>query len=198
MVERREPGWYPDPDGALSTERYWDGTAWTNQVRPESQRQPPGPAQPTGWYPDPGGSPKVERFWDGAAWTDHYRPQKRGSSRWIAGRCSRLDRHRGGDHRGAAHHREQQQPQPRGDDHTLADHAPRSNSDAGDTSPGDSPGADHHGSRQHDHASDQLRGHHRAARPVIDLTVEAGDVTTTCARGRGRLRKCGPGRRVPP
>jgi len=29
------PGWYEDPNG-LPTERYWDGTTWTDQTRPRS------------------------------------------------------------------------------------------------------------------------------------------------------------------
>jgi len=27
------PGWYPDPAGNPSAERYWDGTAWTGSLR---------------------------------------------------------------------------------------------------------------------------------------------------------------------
>ena len=26
------PGWYPDPSGSAA-ERYWDGTAWSNEIR---------------------------------------------------------------------------------------------------------------------------------------------------------------------
>ncbi|MGC3005579.1 DUF2510 domain-containing protein, partial [Streptomyces sp. G35A] len=37
MTQATPPGWYPDPgqtnDGP-ATERWWDGTAWTDQVRP--------------------------------------------------------------------------------------------------------------------------------------------------------------------
>ncbi|MGQ4427487.1 DUF2510 domain-containing protein, partial [Streptomyces violaceoruber] len=37
MTQATPPGWYPDPgqknDGP-ATERWWDGTAWTDRVRP--------------------------------------------------------------------------------------------------------------------------------------------------------------------
>ncbi|MGX1116318.1 hypothetical protein RKD37_001681 [Streptomyces ambofaciens] len=54
MTQATPPGWYPDPgqknDGP-ATERWWDGTAWTDQVRPagaEAAGVPPSqpPAQP--------------------------------------------------------------------------------------------------------------------------------------------------------
>ena len=35
MAETREPGWYADPWGT-EDERYFDGSAWTRQVRPPS------------------------------------------------------------------------------------------------------------------------------------------------------------------
>ncbi|MFE1291709.1 DUF2510 domain-containing protein [Streptomyces sp. NPDC058751] len=37
MTQATPPGWYPDPgqtDDAPATERWWDGKAWTDQVRP--------------------------------------------------------------------------------------------------------------------------------------------------------------------
>lgn len=30
-------GWYPDPNGAEGTERYWDGTRWTERTRTTAQ-----------------------------------------------------------------------------------------------------------------------------------------------------------------
>ncbi|MFC9052138.1 MULTISPECIES: DUF2510 domain-containing protein [Streptomyces violaceoruber group] len=58
MTQATPPGWYPDPgqknDGP-ATERWWDGTAWTDRVRPAGgaaawapPAQPPGqpPVQP--------------------------------------------------------------------------------------------------------------------------------------------------------
>lgn len=36
------PGWYPDP-AAEDSIRYWDGDAWTDQVRPKPGALPPGP-----------------------------------------------------------------------------------------------------------------------------------------------------------
>jgi Protein of unknown function (DUF2510) len=83
LVEGRQPGWYPDPDHPPTSERYWDGSAWTEQTRGTGQRQPAGPPQPAGWYPDPA-NVEVERYWDGAEWTERYRPQKKGRGKWIA------------------------------------------------------------------------------------------------------------------
>ncbi|ARP73240.1 DUF2510 domain-containing protein [Streptomyces pluripotens] len=70
MTQVTPPGWYPDPgqtnDGP-PTERWWDGTAWTDQTRPAGtaaawgppMQPPPGgpqPARPTGPVPsDPVG-----------------------------------------------------------------------------------------------------------------------------------------------
>ncbi|WP_344013698.1 DUF2510 domain-containing protein [Streptomyces thermospinosisporus] len=53
MTQLTPPGWYPDPgqknDGP-ATERWWDGGAWTDQVRPAGQAAdawgPPPPARP--------------------------------------------------------------------------------------------------------------------------------------------------------
>ncbi|WP_251095684.1 DUF2510 domain-containing protein [Streptomyces sp. Caat 7-52] len=62
MTQVTPPGWYPDPgqtnDGP-PTERWWDGTAWTDQTRPTGAAAPwgppaqlsPQPAQPAGGYP---------------------------------------------------------------------------------------------------------------------------------------------------
>ena len=44
------PGWYPDPEGKPS-ERYWDGTAWSEQTRPFAHlqnRPAPQPAKNVG------------------------------------------------------------------------------------------------------------------------------------------------------
>ncbi|MEV0122556.1 DUF2510 domain-containing protein [Streptomyces sp. NPDC050703] len=57
MTQMTPPGWYPDPGqaaGAPPTERWWDGNAWTDQVRaaggaytqPATTAFPPYPAQP--------------------------------------------------------------------------------------------------------------------------------------------------------
>ncbi|NJP49748.1 DUF2510 domain-containing protein [Streptomyces sp. SBST2-5] len=52
MTQLTPPGWYPDPgqkkDGP-ATERWWDGGAWTDQVRPSGQAAgwgPPAPVRP--------------------------------------------------------------------------------------------------------------------------------------------------------
>ena len=41
-------GWYPDPDGKPA-DRYWDGTAWSSQTRPQKPvaTLPPVPPQET-------------------------------------------------------------------------------------------------------------------------------------------------------
>ena len=50
------PGWYPDPT-APGTERYWDGTAWTDHSRPVAVAPPaPAPAPPAP-YSTPSGTP---------------------------------------------------------------------------------------------------------------------------------------------
>ncbi|GGW76206.1 DUF2510 domain-containing protein [Streptomyces griseoloalbus] len=49
MTQVTPPGWYPDPgqtnDGP-ATERWWDGTAWTDQVRPVGSAAAWGPPAP--------------------------------------------------------------------------------------------------------------------------------------------------------
>lgn len=58
--------WFENPDDP-TTLRYWDGAAWTDQIRLKAA------GVPAGWYPDserPGG----QRWWDGAAWTDQRIP----------------------------------------------------------------------------------------------------------------------------
>ncbi|MCP3767762.1 DUF2510 domain-containing protein [Streptomyces sp. MAR25Y5] len=54
MTQATPPGWYPDPgqtnDGP-ATERWWDGTAWTDQVRPTGSAPawaPPAPGTAAG------------------------------------------------------------------------------------------------------------------------------------------------------
>ncbi len=45
-------GWYPDPT-APGTERYWDGTAWTDHSRPISVAPPAPPPAPPSPYSSP-------------------------------------------------------------------------------------------------------------------------------------------------
>ncbi|MEW2305037.1 DUF2510 domain-containing protein [Streptomyces sp. NPDC006655] len=59
MTQVTPPGWYPDPgqtsDGP-ATERWWDGTAWTEQTRPAGSGAdwgPPPPQQPPAVGPYP-------------------------------------------------------------------------------------------------------------------------------------------------
>ncbi|WP_036554983.1 DUF2510 domain-containing protein [Nocardioides insulae] len=48
------PGWYPDGSGQ---QRYWNGSAWSDQTRPQPPAQPPlPPSGPTG--PPPGSPPQ--------------------------------------------------------------------------------------------------------------------------------------------
>ncbi|MGW1538035.1 DUF2510 domain-containing protein [Streptomyces aureus] len=57
MTQVTPPGWYPDPgqtDDAPATERWWDGTTWTDQVRPVGSAAawgPPGYPAAAGPYP---------------------------------------------------------------------------------------------------------------------------------------------------
>ncbi|MGW1535566.1 phospholipid scramblase-related protein [Streptomyces aureus] len=56
-------GWYPDPNGKPQTQRYWDGSQWTDQEAPASQQVPhqgPPPQQP---FPQQAGAadPRVQR-----------------------------------------------------------------------------------------------------------------------------------------
>jgi Protein of unknown function (DUF2510) len=44
------PGWYPDPGGA-NTQRYFDGTKWTDQLAPFNPPSGPGPLPPPKWQP---------------------------------------------------------------------------------------------------------------------------------------------------
>lgn len=39
------PGWYPDPNG-MPADRYWDGTQWGDQTRPQAPRPTPPPPPP--------------------------------------------------------------------------------------------------------------------------------------------------------
>ncbi|MFI2507413.1 DUF2510 domain-containing protein [Streptomyces sp. NPDC018972] len=51
MTQVTPPGWYPDPgqtNEGPATERWWDGNAWTEQVRPVGQAAAWGPPAPGG------------------------------------------------------------------------------------------------------------------------------------------------------
>lgn len=59
--------WYENPNDP-TTERWWNGTAWSDQVRPREAT-----VVPAGWYPDTehvGG----ERWWDGSQWGQRRTP----------------------------------------------------------------------------------------------------------------------------
>ncbi|UUU29296.1 DUF2510 domain-containing protein [Streptomyces sp. CA-210063] len=60
MTQVTPPGWYPDPgqtNDAPATERWWDGKAWTDQVRPAGSAAGFGPpAYPPGAGPYPPGA----------------------------------------------------------------------------------------------------------------------------------------------
>ncbi|QFR01417.1 DUF2510 domain-containing protein [Streptomyces phaeolivaceus] len=59
MTQVTPPGWYPDPgqtSDAPATERWWDGDAWTDQIRPVGSAAGFGPpAYPPGAAPYPPG-----------------------------------------------------------------------------------------------------------------------------------------------
>ncbi|MEU3952083.1 DUF2510 domain-containing protein, partial [Streptomyces achromogenes] len=50
MTQVTPPGWYPDPgqtNDTPPTERWWDGTAWTDRTRPAGTAAAPwGPPAP--------------------------------------------------------------------------------------------------------------------------------------------------------
>jgi hypothetical protein len=60
MTQVTPPGWYPDPgqtSDAPATERWWDGKAWTDQIRPVGSAGGFGPpAYPAGGGPYPPGA----------------------------------------------------------------------------------------------------------------------------------------------
>ncbi|MFF6994686.1 DUF2510 domain-containing protein [Streptomyces sp. NPDC008313] len=66
MTQVTPPGWYPDPgqtNEGPATERWWDGTAWTDQTRPVGSAGawgPPAYPAPAGGYPA-GGRPGARR-----------------------------------------------------------------------------------------------------------------------------------------
>ncbi|MGW0582648.1 DUF2510 domain-containing protein, partial [Streptomyces sp. NPDC002920] len=46
MTQVTPPGWYPDPgqtNDTPATERWWDGSAWTDRTRPADPLRRPGP-----------------------------------------------------------------------------------------------------------------------------------------------------------
>jgi hypothetical protein len=81
MAELTGPGWHPDPWGT-DDERYFDGRAWTRQVRAPGTDAPrpdapspvageaPAPEPAAGWFPDPRREAQW-RWWDGTQWTGH-------------------------------------------------------------------------------------------------------------------------------
>jgi hypothetical protein len=58
--------WYADPSNAVQF-RYWNGSAWTDRVRPMH-------ATTAGWYPAPSDATQL-RYWSGAIWTGHFAPR---------------------------------------------------------------------------------------------------------------------------
>ncbi|MEN3583389.1 DUF2510 domain-containing protein [Streptomyces sp. ZYX-F-203] len=54
MTQATPPGWYPDPGqapDAPAAERWWDGGAWTDRIRPAAATAPEGTAPPGGEDP---------------------------------------------------------------------------------------------------------------------------------------------------
>src|SRR6516225_8553048 len=83
LIEDDGSAWLPDPD-VEGQERFWDGTEWTDEIRPVEDVRPV-EGEPdllldalmeddgSGWRPDPDVEGQ-ERFWDGTEWTDEVRP----------------------------------------------------------------------------------------------------------------------------
>jgi uncharacterized protein YxjI len=46
-------GWYPDPQGAPQTLRYWDGAQWTEHTNQDQQQAPAGQQAPAAQQPQP-------------------------------------------------------------------------------------------------------------------------------------------------
>jgi hypothetical protein len=55
-------GWYPDPGGAANTQRYFDGTEWTDQLAPLSTPAIQGPTSWPGQHVPPGQAKHVLAF----------------------------------------------------------------------------------------------------------------------------------------
>ncbi|MET7983060.1 MULTISPECIES: phospholipid scramblase-related protein [unclassified Streptomyces] len=55
-------GWYPDPNGKPQTQRYWDGSQWTDQEAPAAQQVPHQGPPPQQAFPQQAGSadPRVQ------------------------------------------------------------------------------------------------------------------------------------------
>jgi membrane protein YdbS with pleckstrin-like domain len=67
-------GWYNDHELPL-LQRYWDGTKWTESVRPRT---------PAGWYIDPEDR-RFDRYWDGTDWLINRRLNYVGRMTWGGG-----------------------------------------------------------------------------------------------------------------
>ncbi|KAB1986440.1 phospholipid scramblase-related protein [Streptomyces triticiradicis] len=50
-------GWYPDPNGKPQTQRYWDGSQWTDQEAPAAQQVPHQGPPPQQAFPQQAGAP---------------------------------------------------------------------------------------------------------------------------------------------
>jgi uncharacterized protein YxjI len=56
-------GWYPDPNGKPQTQRYWDGSQWTDQQAPAAQQIPQQAQPPQQAFPQQAAAPdpRVQR-----------------------------------------------------------------------------------------------------------------------------------------
>ncbi|MEV7423128.1 DUF2510 domain-containing protein [Streptomyces sp. NPDC091212] len=88
------PGWYPDPT-VPSTERWWDGTAWTAHARPLGGAVPPEqpqqyPVQPSFQPPFPGQYGQGQQPYAMAVGQQTVAAEPSGAARtwWIVGACA--------------------------------------------------------------------------------------------------------------
>jgi len=77
------PGWYPDPDGAPDTVRWWSGTAWSDVTTPAG----PGVSVGRAFEPAPAGSAPTASSWDawGSPEPSPPRPRTRRRTALLAG-----------------------------------------------------------------------------------------------------------------
>ncbi len=158
MVQGRDPGWYPDPQGLPTDERYWDGTTWTADDAAGHAAAATGPAPAAGLVP------RSRWFAEGGALLgrgdlDRLLPAAEEQSQHVdRHRDGSPGHHRRGIHRALRHQEFEQQEHPAGNDDDGPAHRPCHQAAAHHGSP-------HHlrahnnGDADHDRGADNY--HHR-------------------------------------